>query len=136
MRLGVRSELCSGCRVCQALCAMENFGEANPKKASLKVIGEFPKPGKYQVVICSQCGECAEVCPVGAIKNEDGVYRIDEEECIGCNACVDVCPEGVMMTHPSEDIPFKCTLCGECIRYCPRGALYDIDQEAAEGRVG
>jgi ferredoxin len=41
---------------------------------------------------CTQCGICAEVCPVGAIDSEDSRI-IDKESCITCCACIKSCPE-------------------------------------------
>lgn len=123
MRLVAISDNCSGCRVCKMVCAMENFREVNPAKSALKIVGHFPDPGKYQIFICTQCGKCAEACPTDAIHLVDGVYLINDEECIGCMTCVDACPEGVMFQHKSSDKPIKCTLCGECANICPREAL-------------
>lgn len=134
MKLAVKDELCSGCRTCELVCALANFGENNPKLATLKVTGHFPAPGHYEVKVCTQCGECARVCPVNAIHLEDGVYKVHEDECIACMACVAACPEGVMFTHASRSAPFKCTACGECIRYCPTGALFDATGEIVTGR--
>jgi len=105
------------------LCAFKRFGEINPRKAALRVTGEFPAPGVYHVSVCSQCGVCADVCPVEAISVRDGVYVIDAEVCTGCQQCVDECPEGVMFVHKDEIGPIKCDLCGECVEICPRTAL-------------
>ncbi len=41
---------------------------------------------------CTQCGICAEGCPVGAIDPENS-RRIDIEKCITCCACIKNCPE-------------------------------------------
>ena len=41
---------------------------------------------------CLGCGSCADACPVGAIKEEDGKYVIAEDECLSCGACAGVCP--------------------------------------------
>jgi ferredoxin/menaquinone-dependent protoporphyrinogen IX oxidase len=41
---------------------------------------------------CTQCGVCAESCPVDAIDFED--YSLtDKEKCILCCACIKCCPE-------------------------------------------
>ncbi len=129
MRIGVNNDLCSGCRVCQTICGLRNFKENNPKKAAIRVKGHFPAPGKFEIQSCDQCGECFNVCPVGAIKREDGFYRIEPEECTGCLLCVESCPKNVIFTHPDHTAPIKCTLCGDCLRYCPTNALFDVDGE-------
>lgn len=132
MSLRSIDERCSGCRVCELVCGWRLFGENNPKKSALRVTGEFPAPGRYTVVTCDQCGECAEACPVGAIAlGAAGAYHLDAELCTGCLACVEACPRGALFTHPDVAQPIKCILCGECIEFCPREALLDGSREEA-----
>ena len=40
---------------------------------------------------CTQCGICADVCPVGAI-NSTKSNKIDTKKCITCCACIKQCP--------------------------------------------
>ncbi|NPV71065.1 MAG: 4Fe-4S binding protein [Firmicutes bacterium] len=129
MKIGVNNDLCSGCRVCELVCALRNFNENNPKKGMVRIKGHFPAPGKYEIQYCNQCGECFNVCPVGAIKEEDGHYRVEPDECTGCLLCVETCPRHVMFTHADFPAPFKCVLCGDCLRHCPTNALFDADGE-------
>ncbi|MFZ5515952.1 MAG: indolepyruvate ferredoxin oxidoreductase subunit alpha [Candidatus Zhuqueibacterota bacterium] len=53
--------------------------------------------------LCTQCGNCSEVCPVECIKKGDEQYYINPEECIDCAACVEECPEGAIFAE--EDLP-------------------------------
>lgn len=125
MHLRADNDKCSGCRACLLACSLYHFQENNPHKACLAIVPHFPEPGKFEVRTCTQCGECAEVCPVGCIlQDEKGAYYIDAQECTGCLACVEACPEGVIFTHPDLEAPFKCNLGGECVAYCATGALY------------
>ena len=48
-------------------------------------------PAKVNADECTSCGQCADVCPVDAIKIED-VAVVDADTCTDCGACVDECP--------------------------------------------
>lgn len=50
--------------------------------------GLIPKTGKT----CTNCGLCAEQCPVGAISKAD-VTAVDKKICISCMRCVAACPQ-------------------------------------------
>lgn len=41
--------------------------------------------------VCTGCGSCVKVCPVGAIKLVDKKARIDPKICIGCAECIATC---------------------------------------------
>ena len=42
---------------------------------------------------CVSCGECADVCPVGAIVEDAGRFRIDPDVCVCCGSCFRECAE-------------------------------------------
>ncbi len=136
MKLALAAEKCSGCRACELICGLENWAVLNPKKAALRVKGQFPAPGRYTVELCDQCGQCATVCPTEAItQDKNGAWLISSEDCIACGACVTECPHGVMYLHDDHGgVPIKCTLCGKCLEFCPTGALFDADGVIATRR--
>ncbi len=43
---------------------------------------------------CISCGACAAQCPVNAISEGEGKYKIDSDACVECGACADTCPVG------------------------------------------
>ncbi|MCX6680962.1 MAG: EFR1 family ferrodoxin [Methanothrix sp.] len=50
---------------------------------------------------CTQCGTCAEGCPVGAIDPENS-NLIDTEKCITCCACIRHCPKHARTMKPGR----------------------------------
>jgi ferredoxin len=48
---------------------------------------------------CTQCGFCAEVCPVGAVDSQNSTM-IDHEKCITCCACIKSCPQNARTMKP------------------------------------
>ena len=51
-------------------------------------VGMVPKPTKD----CTNCGLCAQKCPVQAIDPADP-KQTDKEACISCMRCVSICPQ-------------------------------------------
>ncbi len=97
----------------------------------LRIEGKFPDPGTYQILFCDQCGECAKVCPTEAIELEDGIYKINQDECTGCYECVEACPLSLIIINQEDEMPAKCILCGECAKVCPREAIMILKKENA-----
>ncbi|MEA2050532.1 MAG: ATP-binding protein [Campylobacterota bacterium] len=56
--------------------------------------------------MCTNCGECFEVCRFGAISKETDTHIVDDISCEGCNYCFRVCPfEAIsMQTQKAGDV--------------------------------
>lgn len=119
-------EKCDGCLSCISACAETHEGVANC---------QILKVGKvFAYFSCIQCKrpQCAEVCPTGAIRRENGVVVVINDLCVGCVNCVYACPWGVPKFNPHTGKINKCDLCkdrvarGEkpyCVLACPNEAL-------------
>ncbi len=84
-------------------CSCWNVGNIKRRKIPRDVIMAtyfIRKTGEDE---CTGCGECASVCPVDAIRMEDGLPVVDEDWCIGCGVCVAVCPGEAAYLELRED---------------------------------
>jgi Fe-S-cluster-containing hydrogenase component 2 len=126
------SDLCAGCRTCEAVCSLSRMGVVNPALSRISV-STRPLDGCVSVAYtCNQCvgPECLSACPTGAITVDGltGAKVIDEVKCTGCRLCVEACPFTPRRVgyNPEKEVCFKCDLCGgepRCVEYCPMGAL-------------
>lgn len=57
---------------------------------------------------CTQCGDCAEVCPVEAIDFNNS-YLMDQRKCITCCACIKNCRQHArtMKDGPVKDAAIR-----------------------------
>ena len=92
-------EKCTGCRLCELVCAVKHYGISNPARARIKVM-KWEQEGVYVPMSCQQCQDapCQNICPAKAISRDDEMSRVmvDYDKCIGCRLCVAVCPFGAM----------------------------------------
>lgn len=49
-------------------------------------------------------GECAAVCPTGAIQVSDSRFGLDLGLCIQCRRCVSACPRGALSFTPEYEL--------------------------------
>ena len=122
--LKVEHEKCTGCRLCELVCAVKHHGSSNPTRSRIRII-KWESEGIEIPVVCQQCEDapCRPACPAKAIsRNEEkGRVEVDYDKCIGCKTCVSVCPFGAMHFMPAERKVIKCDLCDgdpQCARFC------------------
>lgn len=46
--------------------------------------------------LCTGCGLCRKICYSEAIREDDGIHRVEGELCVGCGLCAGVCPPGAI----------------------------------------
>jgi Fe-S-cluster-containing hydrogenase component 2 len=120
---------CTGCRLCELVCAVFHDGISNPVRSRIKVM-KWEADGLYIPMSCQQCQDapCMNVCPVKAISRDEELGRVfvDYDVCIGCRSCVGVCPFGAMSFNIKDKQVFKCDLCDgdpQCVRFCEEKAI-------------
>jgi len=127
--LYIDHEKCTGCRLCELVCAVKHDGMSNPARARIKVM-KWEQEGIYVPISCQQCQDapCMNICPAKAISRDLELSRVtvDYDKCIGCRFCVAVCPFGAMSFNIIDRKVFKCDLCDgdpQCVRFCDRKAV-------------
>jgi len=87
---------------------------------------------------CLGYGDCAEVCPFGAITMDaNGLPVVDEDACTACGKCVEICPRNLFSVHDANhrlwvacnsrlqgraaeaECAVACTGCGRCAMDAP-----------------
>ena len=127
--LYIDHEKCTGCRLCELVCAVSHDGVSNPTRSRIRVL-KWESEGVYIPMTCQQCQDapCMNVCPVKAITRDEELGRVmvDYDVCIGCRTCVAVCPFGAMSFNTIDRKVFKCDLCDgdpQCVRFCEVNAI-------------
>ena len=127
--LVINHEKCTGCRLCELVCAVKHDGISNPTRSRIRVM-KWEMEGLYIPMSCQQCEDapCMNGCPVGAISRNEELNRVevDYDICIGCRTCVSVCPFGAMTYNAFDRKVIKCDLCDgdpQCARFCEVQAI-------------
>jgi anaerobic carbon-monoxide dehydrogenase iron sulfur subunit len=122
--LMINYEKCTGCRLCELVCAVKHDGASNPARSRIKVM-KWEAEGLYIPLACQQCQDapCVNACPVKALSRDESLSRVvvDYDVCIGCRTCVSVCPFGAMSFNTIDRKVIKCDLCEgdpQCVRFC------------------
>lgn len=94
-------EIKHNCNCCG--CACWNVGNIRRRKIPRDAIMATYFMRDTDEQECSGCGACAEICPVDAVRMEDGIPLVDRDWCIGCGVCATVCPGNAVSLGARED---------------------------------
>jgi len=155
---------CIGCKACEVACAVVHCDSEVTTVGTME-IPIIPRLYLVQTaevtmpIQCRHCEDapCANVCPVGAITQEDNAIIVKEESCVGCKTCLMACPFGAIdlvprykegelmaqiglkaqtddeLSEKAQLIANKCDLCSDrgkgpaCVEVCPQKALNVIN---------
>ncbi|MFP4634734.1 MAG: 4Fe-4S dicluster domain-containing protein [Nitriliruptoraceae bacterium] len=126
---------CIGCQGCEVACKTGNQLPTGVSYINIseRVQGTFPDlSGGFDNLRCYHCSDaaCVNVCPTGALFQEDGLTRLNTDACSGCGYCAQSCPYGV--PQMVDGVATKCDGCRDvvraggtpwCVTTCPSDAL-------------
>lgn len=121
-------EECTGCKICELVCASRKFNVNNPKKAAIRVMAD-ESFSKFTIIICRHCEDppCVKACLAKARRKVlDGRVIVDEGKCTKCERCYEACTYKAVFFHPEVASAILCDLCdGQplCVRFCPTKAI-------------
>lgn len=106
---------CFAEKVLEKICAMRHTplsalkvpGATHPKeyytplKTNSVPAGFLKAKPSCKADCCTRCGNCTSVCPMGSIKDNDGIPTFDGI-CIKCQACCRICPTRAIAFTDSE----------------------------------
>jgi electron transport complex protein RnfB len=91
---------------------------------------------------CLSMGDCVDACKFNAIYIEEGVARVNHENCVACGKCVEACPKYLLHMIPKHEaatvvscsnhwpgakIRKECSIgcigCTRCVKVCPVEAI-------------
>ncbi|MCW4034301.1 MAG: 4Fe-4S dicluster domain-containing protein [Candidatus Bathyarchaeota archaeon] len=143
--VGADFEKCTGCSICELVCALQQEKAFDPKLSRIKVL-------RLQTLVnmpvaCRLCEDapCVRACPRDALKKSDetGVILVDDNKCDLCGWCIESCKHGAIFLNEDKKTVMICNLCEgtpQCIEWCPENALSlmtqkEFDQQARKATV-
>lgn len=126
---------CIACEGCTVACKTGNELAEGVSyiRIGQRISGTFPDlVGSVENQRCLHCTDaaCVNVCPTGALFQEDGLTRVNASACSACQFCVVACPYDVPVM--AGGVATKCDGCRDvvraggtpwCVTTCPSNAL-------------
>jgi carbon-monoxide dehydrogenase iron sulfur subunit len=120
-------EKCTGCGVCELVCALTRENVYNPQRSRIKILRLYRLVNMSTVCRLCENPPCVTACSLGCLtQSQTGVILVNEDKCDCCGWCIKACPYGAIVLNPEKETVMICDLCdGEpkCIEWCPEEAL-------------
>jgi carbon-monoxide dehydrogenase iron sulfur subunit len=155
---------CRACRRCEVACIAAHHGmtfkEAMKHRDELVSRVQVVKTEGFKTTVrCHQCdpAPCCNVCPTGALQQEDGRIIVRVQFCAACKMCLAVCPYGAislehigmpgvggdsetMAQRSRREVAVRCDMCQAwrdkngkkitaCMEACPARALSMVEPD-------
>jgi carbon-monoxide dehydrogenase iron sulfur subunit len=127
-------EKCTGCGVCELVCALKREKVYNPRLSRIKILRLYRLVNMS--IACKLCenAPCVTACPLDCLVQSErtGVILVDEDKCDCCGWCMEACPYGAIVLNPEKETVMMCDLCDgepQCVEWCPEEALELMTQK-------
>jgi Fe-S-cluster-containing hydrogenase component 2 len=135
-------EKCTGCGVCELVCALEREKVFDPRRSRIKVLRLHQLIN--MPVTCRFCEDapCVRACLREALtqSKEKGIIIVNDKRCDCCGWCIEACPYGAIMVHLEKRTVIACDLCDgqpqpQCMEWCPERALDLVTRKEFDEKV-
>jgi carbon-monoxide dehydrogenase iron sulfur subunit len=133
-------EKCTGCGVCELVCALKREKVYNPQLSRIKILRLYRLVNIS--IACKLCenAPCVTACPLDCLVQSEktGVILVNEEKCDCCGWCMEACPYGAIVLNPEKETVMMCDLCGgepQCVEWCPEKALELVTQKEFDANL-
>ena len=93
-------------------------------------------PGIRTLVFFKGCSLRCVWCQNPESINRQKEMAFYAERCVGCGECAKVCPNGAIMLEGPQRIRWeKCNVCGRCAEECPANALTLVGKTCSAGEL-
>jgi len=138
--VGADFDKCTGCGICELVCALERENVFDPKFSRIKVLRLYQLVN--MPVVCRFCEDapCVRSCSRDALKQseETGLIMVDDVKCDGCGWCIESCKYGAIFLNADRKTVMMCDLCDgqpQCVEWCPEGALNLMTQKMLDEKA-
>lgn len=90
------------CNCCSCCC-----GGLAAMRSGVRMVASSGFVAEIDRDLCVDCGDCADLCPFGALARADGKVERDWERCMGCGVCESRCATGAIRLErdPRKGVP-------------------------------